>query len=214
MVRTCRLPVATLFLVSVFTAGSFAATKEPAITITLTPSINSPQFLGTSISWTATVHNGLNGHVYDYRFDVSLQSQDQIVRDFDRHNKLVWVPYTVEGTYQVTVTVRDVTTPLYIVYPPVSVQYVLLPWVTAPGGAAVHPTSHPLVALFSGPPVNRAIPCWCGFSKAVRIRQVQPMPCRVRRTVPTSTSRECCLRRNTRCIGKKSAPISSTKDRI
>lgn len=164
--RTSRFAVAILFLVSMFTAVSSATTKVlDSVTITLTPSVDSPQFVGTSIDWTATVTNGLQGHAYDYRFAISFQNQTQIVRDFNLPNSFTWVPHTVEGTYQVTVTVRDITRVPYVVYAPVSVQYVISPWVTAPGGSAVHPTSHPLVALFSGPP------CQSGHSLLVRFQQ-------------------------------------------
>src|SRR3974377_1725030 len=86
-------------------------------------------------------------------------------RSCDLPNSFTWVPYTVEGTYVVTVVVRDITQKPYIIYPPVSVQYVLLPWVTRPGGLYVNPTSHPLVALFS------AGPCTTGHFLRVRFRQ-------------------------------------------
>jgi hypothetical protein len=171
MVRVSRLAVAVLFFMSMFTAGISATTKRPdtvkrgnAVTITLTPSVDNPQFLGTSVVWYATVQ-GQPGHVYDYRFAVSFQDQVQIVRDFQLDNSFTWVPWTVEGTYQVIVTVRDITQVPYTVYAPVSVQYVILPWVTAPGGSALHTTSHPLVALFSGPP------CQSGHSLLVRFQQ-------------------------------------------
>ena len=50
MARKIRIALATLFLVSVCAAGSLARTKVPeSVTITLTPSVGSPQFLGTSI---------------------------------------------------------------------------------------------------------------------------------------------------------------------
>ena len=164
-----------------FSAVSLAATKLPdSVTITLTPSVDSPQFLGTSVVWTAAVQNGQKGHSYDYRFAVSLQNQTQIVRDFNLPNKFTWVPHTVEGTYQVIVTVRDITHLPYIVYAPVSVQYVILPWVTAPGGSAVHPTSHPLVALFSGPP------CQSGHSLLVRFQQAGSNVSSTTNSVPCS----------------------------
>jgi hypothetical protein len=172
LVRPCRLAVEIFLLVIVFTAGISATTKTPntlkkpdSVTITLTPSVDSPQFVGTSILWYATVQ-GPPGHLYDYRFSVVSPNQVvQIVRDFQLDNSFVWVPYTVEGTYQVVVTVRDITGPVYTVYAPVSVPYVMLPWVTQAGGSAVHATSHPLVALFSGPP------CQSGHSLQVRFTQ-------------------------------------------
>jgi len=166
VVRVFRLAVASVFFVSMLTVGSLAATNvHGSVTITLTPSVQSPQFLGTSIGWIAFVHNGLQAHAYDYQFALTRNGQTQIVKDFSLNNTLTWVPYAVEGTYQVTVTVRDITQLPYISYAPVSVQYVILPWVTAPGGSAVHSTSHPLVALFSGPP------CQSGHSLLVRFHK-------------------------------------------
>ncbi len=125
MVRTLRLAVSILFFVSMFTAGSSAATlaapKVPdSVTITLTPSVDSPQFLGTSIVWTAAVQNGRQGHIYEYRFSVSFQNQIQIVSDFNKSNSFTWVPHTVEGAYQFIVTVRDVTQLPFVVYAPVA----------------------------------------------------------------------------------------------
>jgi len=146
-------------------AEGAGSAKPASVTITLSPSLPSPEMLGASILWTATVQNGSPGHTYDYQFSAALQGQDQIVRDFNLNNSFTWVPYTVEGTYVVTVVVRDITQQPYIIYPPVSVQYVLLPWVTSPGGSYVNPTSHPLVALFS------AGPCTTGHYLRVRFQQ-------------------------------------------
>jgi arylsulfate sulfotransferase len=174
-----RLAVTILFVVSVYTVASSAITKRPdSVTITLNPSIDSPQFLGTGITWTATVQNGQDGHIYDYQFAVSLQGQTQIVQDFKVAGSFTWVPYTVEGTYQFTVTVRDVTNIPYITYAPVSQQYVILPWVTQQGGSAVHATSHPLVALFSGPP------CKSGDFLLVRFTQAGSNVSSITNSVP------------------------------
>ena len=142
-----------------------AAVKPPDVTITLNPSVPSPEMLGTSIKWTATVSGGQQGHTYDYQFSVALGSQNQIVRDFGVNNAFTWVPYQVEGTYTVTVIVRDTTQQPYTIYPPVSGQYTLTPWVTQSGGSAVNPTAHPLVALFS------AGPCTAGHSIRVRFTE-------------------------------------------
>src|SRR4051794_28222319 len=148
-----------------FTGLASASTRVPAVTITLKPSVDSPQFLGTTIIWTATVLGGQQGRAYDYQFAISRQGQNQISRDFSPRRIFIWAPYQVEGTYQVTVTVRDITKQPYITYAPVSVQYGILPWVTAPGASAVHATSHPLVALFSGPP------CQSGHILQVRFQK-------------------------------------------
>jgi hypothetical protein len=151
------------------------------VTITLNSGVQSPQFLGTSILWSATVKNGQQGHIYDYRFTVTLENQSQIVRDFQADNSFPWVPYKVEGTYQVSVIVRDITNVPYIVYPEVAQQFVILPYVTTQGGSAVHATSHPLVALFSGPP------CKSGDSILVRFRQSGSNVSNITNSVPCST---------------------------
>ena len=182
VVRTCRIAVAILFLVSVFTACSSAAARVPDVTITLTSGVQSPQFLGTSILWYATVHNGQQGHIYDYRFIVSNdQNQSQIVRDYQSDGSFVWVPWMAEGTYQISVSVRDITNIPYIVYAPVSQQFVISPWVTSQGGSAVHATSHPLVALFSGPA------CKLGDYIIVRFRQAGSNVSSITNSVPCST---------------------------
>jgi arylsulfate sulfotransferase len=168
VVRNNRPAVACLvLLLSVFTAGSLAAsTNSAGVVIDLSPSITSPQFLGTSVTWTATVHSPFLGHIYDYQFAVILDNQYQIVRDFSAANTFTWVPYTVEGTYRVVVNVRDITKQPYTIYPSAITTYVMLPWVTAPGTSAVHPTPHPLVALFSGPP------CQTGHTLLARFHPV------------------------------------------
>ena len=78
--------------------------------------------LGTSIVWTATVNNAPPGHTYDYQFSAALQGTNQVVRDFDLPNSFTWVPYTVEGTYVVSVVVRDITQQPYLIFPRVLAQ--------------------------------------------------------------------------------------------
>ncbi len=182
MVRNFRQVIASLFLVSLCTVASFATVKPASLSLTLLPSVSSPQFLGTSIDWTATVHSPFPGHTYDYQYAVIFNNQYQIVKDFNPSNSFTWVPHTVEGTYRISVTVRDITQQPYITYPPAVVSYVILPWVTAPGGSAVHPTSHPLVALFSGPP------CASGHTLLVRFHPVNSNVSSTTNAVPCSSS--------------------------
>ncbi len=137
-------------------------------TVTLTPSVTSPQMVGTPITWTATVQNAPAGHTYDYQFSVTYNGQTQIVSDFSPTATFTWVPHTVEGAYMFNVVVRDITT-TPVLFAPVSVPFTLLPWVTAPLAAgAVNPTSHPLVALFSGPP------CTLGHQLLIRFQPATP----------------------------------------
>ncbi|HZL67201.1 MAG TPA: aryl-sulfate sulfotransferase, partial [Candidatus Limnocylindrales bacterium] len=182
MSRVLTAGLVTLLGLSLLPGVATAATKAPSVTITLSPSLSSPQMLGTSILWTATVQGGPPGDTYDYQFSAALQGQNQIVRDFGSRNTFTWVPYTVEGTYVVTVVVRDITQQPYTVYPPVSVQYVLNPWVTSSGGSAVNRTAHPLVALFS------AGSCTSGHSIRIRFHQSGAPTSSTTNAVPCSQS--------------------------
>jgi arylsulfate sulfotransferase len=160
--RSCLLVLLALTLLVIAAA---AGARTPNVTITLNPSVPSPELLGTSVTWTASISGGQQGHTYDYQFSAALQGQSQIVRDFDLPNSFMWVPWQVEGTYVVTVVARDITTQPYTVYAPVSVNYQLNPIVTQNGQSAVNLTSHPLVALFS------AGPCTVGHQIRVRFNQ-------------------------------------------
>lgn len=177
VVRSYVLAILGFSLLCALTAA--AATRRPSVSITLAPSVQSPAMLGSHITWTATVNGGPPGDVYDYQFSAAPQGQNQIVRDFDLPNTFVWAPWQVEGTYTITVVVRDITN--YTVYPPVSAQYVLNPWVTAPGGSLVNPTNHPLVALFS------AGPCTVGHSIRVRFHNASSIASSTTNTVACSS---------------------------
>lgn len=184
MLRVVRCCAAVMLGLSLFVAiNASAAVKHPTVSITLGASVPSPATLGTSITWAAFVTGGPPGHNYDFQFSVtSPNGPAQIVRDFDVFDSFVWVPWQVEGTYTVTVVVRDISQNPYIVYPPVSVQYVLNPWVTQSGSSAVHPTAHPLVALFS------AGPCPSGNSIRVRFHSLSSVASMTTNSVACSSS--------------------------
>ena len=147
MLKSFCLAVAALIVL-----GLSPRAAQSAVSVTLTPSVPSPQMLGTSVVWTATVVNPVAGHTYDYQFIVAFQQSIQIVQDSSPTNTFTWVPHTVEGAYIIAVKLRDTTSPTRIDYPYVGAFYQMMPWVTTAGGSAVNATSHPLVALFSGPP--------------------------------------------------------------
>lgn len=157
-----RMGLAAILFVVMVGLPSQGQSKAPSVT--LTPSVASPQMVGTPMIWGATVQNAVAGHTYGYQFIVTYNGQSQIVRDFSPAATFVWVPHTVEGQYQVSVAVRDTTTLPYVYFGVVTANYTLQPWVTTPLSAAVNPTTHPLVALFSGPP------CATGHQLLVRFR--------------------------------------------
>src|SRR5271163_1207926 len=117
-----------LLAVGLLPTAGLATTPPPPPSVTLTPSVASPQMLGTPVTWTATVQNAPAGHTYGYRFSVTYNGQAQIVSDFSPTATFTWVPHTVEGAYQFSVVVRDTTTAPYVLFAPVSVNFTLLPW--------------------------------------------------------------------------------------
>src|SRR5271170_3344589 len=151
--------------------------------VTLTPSVASPQKLGTPVTWTATVQAPVAGHTYDYQFTVTFNGYSQIVRDFQPSQAFTWVSHTVEGEYQISVVVRDITTAPYVLYTPTIANFTLQPWVTAPLAAgAVNPTSNSLVALFSGPP------CAAGHQLLVRFHPASSSVSMTTNLVPCSAN--------------------------
>ena len=173
-----KLGLGVLALVVMVGLPSEGRAQTPSVT--LTPSVASPQKLGTPVTWTAAVQNPPAGHTYGYQFTVTFNGQAQIVRDFSPTNTFPWVPHTVEGAYQVSVVVRDTTTAPFVLFAPVSANFTLLPWVTAPLAQAVNPTSHPLVALFSGPP------CTAGDQLLVRFHPADSQVSMTTNLVPCS----------------------------
>lgn len=174
--------VALLLGLGLLPVVALAAPRPVPVTVRLSPSVPSPELLGTSVTWTATVIGGSPRNVYDYQFSVSYQGQNQIVRDFAPPNSFTWVPWNVEGNYTVSVVVRDITNQPYITYPPVPVPYTMNPIVTTPGGSAVTPTAHPLVALFS------AGPCTIGHSIEVVFHETGSQTSMVTNAVPCSST--------------------------
>jgi hypothetical protein len=139
--------------------------------------------VGAPVTWTAAVLHGVTGHTYGYQYTVTFNGRAQIVRDFSPTASFTWVPHTVEGAYQVSVIVRDITTAPYVLFAPVSVNFTLLPWVTTPlATGVVNSTSHPLVALFSGPP------CAAGHQLLVRFHPATSQVSMTTSLAPCSTA--------------------------
>jgi hypothetical protein len=127
------------------------------------------------------VQNAPTGHTYGYQFSVTFNGGTQIVQDFSSVATLLWVPHTVEGAYTVSVVARDTTTAPFSRFAPVSKSFTLQPWVTAPNTQAVNPTTHPLVALFSGPP------CATGHRLLVRFHPANVQPSSSHHSMTTNT---------------------------
>ena len=180
VLRKLCLAFSLLLVIGLLPTTGLATTPSP--TVSLTPSVATPQMLGTPITWTATVKGGVSGHTYDYQFIVTPyngKGKLQIVRDSNPNNTFVWVQHTVEGSYQVSVQVRDLSTTPWTHLPQVNATFNLKPWVTTPTGAAVNKTTHPLVALFSGPACTSGNTILVRFTPASSTvsNTTSPIPC-------------------------------------
>lgn len=122
----------------------------------LTPSVSSPQALGTTIVWRATATDTKPGPL-TFQFDViSPSGASSMVVDFNvgtqsagvwTSEPFAWTTIAGEGTYQVRVVAKDFGSGEN---QELSVSYSLSSRLNG-GQAAVHPTQNPLVALFSAP---------------------------------------------------------------
>lgn len=117
--------------------------------ISLTPSQPTPQLVGQPITWSATTSDGItDGLVYQF----SEQSADgafHLLRDFSPVNAFTWAPME-EGQYNVRVLVKqgyDATdADSAVVHDEVDSR-------VSGSDAVISPTSNPLVALYSAPPL-------------------------------------------------------------
>jgi hypothetical protein len=130
------------------------------LSVSIKPGLSSPQPVGTSIPFTATVSGDPDtSPTYEYRFSAEVAGAPVQVRQAYSHsNAWVWTPSAFEGSFSVDVVVKNVhagtsaTTTI-----PYTLTSRLLPVTSALDRAAaalraaVSPTNHPLVAFFSAP---------------------------------------------------------------
>ncbi len=129
-------------------SAATAALSMATISVTLTPDLPSPQPLGTSIHWTATVTDSSPGE-HRYRFLTQPTGFDQqIRRDFSPDNTWTWTPSGYEDTVRIIAIVVNGNNNTYAF---ATSDYTLTSRLIS-GHAAVNATGNPLVALFSAPP--------------------------------------------------------------
>ncbi len=117
-----------------------------AIQVQLTPSVPSPQPIGTTVTWTAAATDS-NPGLLNYRFTVVFHSTSQVARDYSQSNTFAWTVGVWQGNYQVQVTVRNNSTQE-------TAQVAALFQLTSRVSGATpvaSSTANPLVALFSAP---------------------------------------------------------------
>ena len=126
--------------------------------VSLTPSSQAPQLLGTPITWTAIATDSDAGPL-TFQFNVAPPGgtfTNGLAKDFNvgtqsgdtyTSQPFVWVPTKVEGAYQIQVVIKDFHSGDSASK---TVQFQVTPLVTGKTPVAVK-TANPLVALFSAP---------------------------------------------------------------
>jgi len=156
-----------LALMAVLCAPAYATVQITAIT----PSVKSPQVLGTSVTWTVTATDTNPGPL-TFQFNVAFSTGPlAMARDFNvgtlsagawTSQPFVWVPTGIEGTYRIQAVIKDFTSGETTSK---TVAFQISALVTGATPVAVA-TANPLVALFSAPS------CPTGSSMAVRFQPV------------------------------------------
>ena len=155
--------------------GLFIALCAPALgtvqIVSMTPSLGSPQVLGTPITWTATATDS-NPGLLTFQFNVALPGGSlALVKDFNAgtltagtwtSQPFVWVPTGIEGNYQIQVVIKDFqsgeTTSK-------TGRFQVTTLASGSTPVAV-PTANPLVALFGAPS------CAAGSSMRVHFQKL------------------------------------------
>ena len=122
----------------------------------MTPSVASPQPLGTTVTWAVTATDS-NPNNLTFQFNVASGAQPyNMVSDFNigtlsagtwTAQPFVWTTIAGEATYSIQVVVKDFTSGETATQ---TASFNLTSLISQ-GAAAVHKTQNPLVALFSAP---------------------------------------------------------------
>lgn len=168
--------------------AALCAQAHASVQITsMTPTLNSPQVLGTPIVWTVTATDSNPGPL-TFQFNVSAPGSGgtfALVKDFNAgtlssgvwtSQPFAWTPTRIEGTYQIQVNIEDFA---YGGTNSLTSTFVVSPLVTGSKPVVV-PTVNPLVALFSAPS------CAAGSSMRVFFQQAS------KATPPATTNVVAC----------------------
>ena len=135
------------FLTACFcAAGVLPLPALAAPQVTLTPSVASPQPVGTAVNLVATATD-IDPGTLTYRFLISYGGVTRIVRDFSQSSSFDWAGAVSDGRYVVQVTVRNNTTQ------ETAQKSVLFRLTSRASGTTpvVTASANPLVALLSAP---------------------------------------------------------------
>jgi len=128
-------------------AAAMAVPASAAVTAVLSPSVSSPQPVGTTIVWTA-IGSSSDPGTLDYRFRVRLAGGTfRTLRDFHPSATFEWTPSEREGDFEVQAIVRNKGT---LEEASTNASFGLTPLATQ-GTAVLSATGHRLVVLYSAP---------------------------------------------------------------
>ncbi len=139
-IRNSALSILALTAVMMFPLTSVATP-----TVQLSPSLSSPQPVGTLVTWTATASDPDPGTLM-YAFSDGISGKLKLVRDFDYGSTFPSYPALQEGNFQVQVTVRNNSTGQTAT---VTENFAATPIANNGTPVVISPTVNPLVALFS-----------------------------------------------------------------
>lgn len=146
-----------------------------AMSVTLTPSVPSPQPLGTLVTWTAAAADTGSGTIW-YRFSSHPFGEDlQVIKDFGPDNTVDWTDHNHENLFYVEVDARNLATGETAK----AVELYELQSRVTSGQPVISPTAHPLVFLYSAPA--------CTAGSRMQVRFTSPSG------VATSTPYQDCV---------------------
>ena len=140
--------------------------------VELTPSVPSPQPVGTSITWTAKP-SGLLTLGLDFQFSVSSGSGFRVLQDFSPEKAFVWTPSAREGNFTVKVIARTLKTG------DMKEAQASMAITSRVVGSApvVTVTAHPLVALYSAPACPNGSSMYVVFGASAVTNQTHTAAC-------------------------------------
>jgi hypothetical protein len=186
-------------------SGLFLIAASPAfaaLSVSLSPNVSSPQPVGTTITWTATVSGDPDtSPVYEYQFSANLTGSPTLIRRGYSHlNTFIWTPSAADGAFTVGVIVKNVHVFTEATHTAAFTLSTRLPagsCATDPAAcAAVNTTNNPLVALFTGTSCLSPNSMVVFFKPTTAVppggitalQQTSPQPCRHTTTVADTSS--------------------------
>jgi arylsulfate sulfotransferase len=143
------------------------------LTVTLTPSPNGPQKVGTQISWTATVSGSQPGSI-QFQFTGHKSNEHAgLLRGFHKSNQFVWTPSEAEGDYSIEVTARNRDTGETAIS---EARFHVNSNVTGTA-PVIFPTANPLVAMYSAPACPSGSAMYVTFGVGTSISSTNSQGC-------------------------------------